>query len=94
MGIVAAPEVVLHVPNLVDLRRKQENDDLTKIIEKVDNAVGEGKVFSPFLNKAGLVKSLSGRKSVFEFKTNEFLDLREKFMGIADKIEEWANVRQ
>ena len=94
MGIVAAPEVVLHVPNLVDLRRKQENDDLTKIIEKVDNAVGEGKVFSPFLNKAGLVKSLSGRKSVFEFKTNEFVELREKFMGIADKIEEWANVRQ
>lgn len=94
MGIVASPEIVLHVPNLVDLRRKQENDDLIKIIEKVDNALGVGKVFSPFLNKAGLVKSLSKRKSVFEFKTNEFLDLREKFMGIADKIEEWANVRQ
>ena len=94
MGIVTAPEVILHVPNLVDLRRKQENEDLTKIIEKVDNAIGVGKVYSPFLNKAGLVKSLSGRKSVFEFKTNEFLDLREKFMGIADKIEEWSNVRQ
>ena len=94
MGIVTAPEVILHVPNLVDLRRKQENEDLTKIIEKVDNAIGVGKVFSPFLNKAGLVKSLSGRKSVFEFKTHEFLDLREKFMGIADKIEEWSNVRQ
>lgn len=94
MGIVTAPEVILHVPNLVDLRRKQENEDLTKIIEKVDNAVGVGKVFSPFQNKAGLVKSLSGRKSVFEYKTNEFLELREKFTGIADKIEEWANVRQ
>ena len=94
MGIVTAPDVVLHVPNLVDLRRKQENDDLTKIISAVENEIGEGKVFSPFLNKAGLVKSLSGRKSVFEFKGQEFSDLREKFMGIAEKIEEWANVRQ
>lgn len=94
MGIVTAPEVVLHVPNLVDLRRKQENDDLTKIIETVENRIGEGKVFSPFLNRAGLVKSLSGRKSVFEFKGQDFSELREKFMGIADKIEEWANVRQ
>jgi chromosome partitioning protein len=94
MGIVAAPNIILHVPNLVDIRRKQENDDLTKIIERVDHVMGEGKVFSPFLNKAGLVKSLSGRKSVFDFKTAEFSDLREKFMGIADKIEEWANVRQ
>jgi chromosome partitioning protein len=93
MGIVAAPEVVLHVPNLVDLRRKQENDDLTKIIERVENEIGEGKVFSPFLNRAGLVKSLSGRKSVFEFKGQDFSELREKFTGIADKIEEWANVR-
>ncbi len=94
MGIVKSPDIVLHVPNLVDLRRKQENDDLTKIIETVDQEIGEGKVFSPFLNKAGLVKSLSGRKSVFDFKGQEFTELREKFTGIAEKIEEWANVRQ
>lgn len=94
MGIVKSPDIVLHVPNLVDLRRKQENDDLTKIVETVENEIGEGKVFSPFLNKAGLVKSLSGRKSVFDFKGQDFNDLREKFIGIADKIEEWANVRQ
>jgi chromosome partitioning protein len=94
MGIVKAPNVILHVPNLVDVRRKQENEDLTKIIETVENEMGEGFVFSPFLNKAGLVKSLSGRKSVFDYKTAEFSDLREKFTGIADIIEEWANVRQ
>lgn len=93
MGIVKAPDVVLHVPNLVDLRRKQENDDLTKIIATVENVVGEGKMYSPFLNKAGLVKSLSGRKSVFEFKGQEFSELRERFSGMADKIEEWASVR-
>lgn len=94
MGIVTAPDVVLHIPNLVDLRRKQENDDLTKIIETVENRIGANLVCSPFLNKAGLVKSLSGRKSVFDFKGQEFSELREKFLGIADKIEEWANVRQ
>ena len=94
MGIVTAPDIVLHIPNLVDLRRKQENDDLTKIIETVENRKGANLVCSPFLNKAGLVKSLSGRKSVFDFKGQEFSELREKFLGIADKIEEWANVRQ
>lgn len=94
MGIVTAPEIVLHVPNLVDLRRKQEQDDLEKIIKSIGEELGEGMVFSPFLNKAGLVKSLSGRKSVFDFKGQDFSELREKFAGIAEKIEEWSNVRQ
>ena len=91
MGIVKAPEVFLHVPNLVDLRRKQESSDLNKIIEAVDEQLGSGKVFSPFLNKAGLVKSLSTRKSVFEFNNSEFHDLQAKFSGIADRIEEWSH---
>ena len=91
MGIVKAPEVFLHVPNLVDLRRKQESDDLAKIIQAIDAELGVGKVFSPFLNKAGLVKSLSSRKSVFDFKTLEFSDLQVKFSGVAQKIEEWSH---
>lgn len=91
MGIVKAPEVFLHVPNLVDLRRKQESDDLTKIIHSIDSEMGEGKVFSPFLNKSGLVKSLSSRKSVFDFKTKDFSDLQEKFSGVAQRIEEWSH---
>jgi chromosome partitioning protein len=91
MGIVKAPEVFLHVPNLIDLRRKQEADDLDKIIHTIDEKLGAGKVFVPFLNKAGLVKSLSGRKSVFEFKTKEFGELQDKFIGVAEKIEEWSH---
>jgi len=94
MGIVKAPEIVLHIPNLVDLRRRQEQDDLMKIINSVEKELGKGMVFSPFLNKAGLVKSLSGRKSVFEYKGQDFNDLRMNFLGIAEKIEEWSNVRQ
>lgn len=91
MGIVKAPEVFLHVPNLVDLRRKQESDDLAKIIQSIDAELGAGKVFSPFLNKAGLVKSLSSRKSVFDFKNLEFSDLQNKFSGVAQRIEEWSH---
>lgn len=94
MGIVKAPDVFLHVPNLVDLRRKQESDDLAKIIQSIDAELGVGKVFSPFLNKAGLVKSLSSRKSVFDFKNQEFSELQDKFSGVAQRIEEWSNERR
>lgn len=91
MGIVKAPEVLLHVPNLVDLRRKQESDDLAKIVKSIDEELGVGKVCSPFLNKAGLVKSLSNRKSVFDFKGQDFSELQEKFSGVAFRIEEWSH---
>lgn len=91
MGIVKTPEIIFHVPNLVDMRRKQESDDLAKIIHSIDQEMGEGKVYSCFLNKAGLVKSLANRKSVFDFKNNEFHELQEKFLGMAQKIEEWSH---
>ncbi len=91
MGIVKSPDIIFHVPNLVDMRRKQESDDLTKIVQSIETELGEGKVFSAFLNKAGLVKSLASRKSVFEFKNHEFSDLQEKFLGMAQKIEEWSS---
>jgi chromosome partitioning protein len=91
MGITKSPEIICHVPNLVDLRRKQESDDLTKIIQSIETELGKGKVYSAFLNKAGLVKSLASRKSVFEFKNNDFTDLQEKFLGMAQKIEDWAH---
>ena len=92
MGIVKKPDVVLHIPNLVDLRRKQEQDDLDKIAQMIESNSSQGSVFCPFLNKAGLVKSLSARKSVFDFRGQDFQDLREKFGNMADKIEEWANL--
>ena len=31
-------------------------------------------------------------KSVFDFKGQDFQELREKFSDVADKIEEWANI--
>jgi len=90
MGIVKEPEVIVHIPNLVDLRRKQEQDDLGKIIETIETQLGSGKVSVPFPNKAGLVKSLSQRKSVFDFKGQDFNELKDQFGTIAQKIDEWA----
>ena len=91
MGIVKSPDIIFHVPNLVDMRRKQESDDLNKIVQSIELELGEGKVYSAFLNKAGLVKSLANRKSVFDFRNNEFSELQEKFLGMAQKIEEWSS---
>lgn len=93
MGIVTVPEIILHVPNLVDLRRKQETEDLNKIVNKIEESMGKEKVSSIFMNKTPLVKSLSERKSVFEFKNKEFKDLQDEFLNIAKKIEVWNHER-
>jgi chromosome partitioning protein len=93
MGIVTVPEIILHVPNLVDLRRRQEADDLTKIVNNIESTMGKEKVSSAFMNKTPLVKSLSERKSVFEFKSKEFKDLQTEFLSVATKIEDWNNER-
>ena len=74
-----------------ELKKERKKANLQKIILAIDRELGEGKVFSPFLNKAGLVKSLASRKSVFDFKTREFGDLQEQFSGVAEKIEDWSH---
>lgn len=89
MGIVTVPEIILHVPNLVDLRRKQESEDLNKIVNKIESTMGKQKVAQAFLNKSPLVKSLAERKSVFDFHNKEFKDLQNEFAHIAESIIEW-----
>jgi chromosome partitioning protein len=91
MEIVKVPEIVLHVPNLVDLRRKQESEDLTKIVNKIESSLGGEKIYGAFMNKTPLVKSLAEKKSVFDFKNKEFKDLQDDFLGMAQKIEEWSH---
>lgn len=93
MGIVTVPEVILHVPNLVDHRRKQEVEDLNMIVGKIEMSMGKDKLSSVFYNKTPLVKSLAEKKSVFEFQNKEFKDLQNEFKTVAFKIEEWNNER-
>lgn len=93
MGIVKVPEIILHVPNLVDLRRKQESEDLNKIVEKIEKSMGQEKVYGAFMNRSPLVRSLSEKKSVFDFNNKDFKDLQGEFRGIAQKIEDWSDAR-
>lgn len=89
MGVGECPQVVAHIPNLVDQRRKQEVADLEKIKSDLVADFGDDTVVEPFRNMAPLVKSQASKKSVYGFKGKEFNDLREKFNVIAHKIEQW-----
>ena len=90
MGIVTAPEVFLHVPNLVDQRRKQEDEDLQSITNFVTGKNKSGKMLSPIYNKSQLVKSLSQKKSVFDYHSKEYLDLQNAFNEVAKEIDLWS----
>lgn len=89
MGVIKAPSVVAHIPNLVDLRRKIECDDLSRIKEELEEEFGVGCVTEPFLNRAPLVRSGAEKKSVFEFNSKEFGALKEQFNDVADRIADW-----
>jgi chromosome partitioning protein len=82
MGVGEAPVILGHIPNLVDLRRKQSRDDFTLIQEEL----ADFKVFPPIPNKVQLVKSSAQGKSIFAYKTAEFLDLKKNFIGMAEHI--------
>lgn len=87
MGVVKVPEILLHVPNLVDARRKQEQDDLVNIVNQLGS---DSKVMEPIHNKSQLVKALGQRKSVYDYSSKEYAPLQESFTKIANVIEEWA----
>lgn len=90
MGVTEIPEVLAHIPNLVDARRKQEMADLQTIEDHLNEEWdGEFKMVSPFYNRSQLVKSQSQRKSVFDFSSKEFIPLQEQFNELATIMQEW-----
>ena len=89
MGIVDVPEILAHVPNLVDNRRKVEEQDLHEIKEMIGERLGEDRVVNPFYNRAQLVKSQASKKSVFDYSSKEYSHLHQQFHEIADIIETW-----
>ncbi len=91
MGIVKAPTILAHIPNLVDGRRKQELSDLATISEELRTLGRGAKIVEPFYNRAGLVKSLSQKKSVFDYNSSEFVSLQQQFSNLSDIVEEWAD---
>jgi len=89
MGMTEVPEVLAHIPNLVDLRRKQEESDLNEIRELLSEELGDVYISKPFFNRAHLVKSLAERKSVYDFNSKEFSSLRGQFDEITSRITSW-----
>jgi chromosome partitioning protein len=85
MGVTRPPQVLAHIPNLVDARRKQESDDLKMICSELEEAFGKGTVVDPFYNRTLLVKSLAKKKSVFDFSAKEFRPLQEQFNILAQR---------
>jgi chromosome partitioning protein len=89
MGVTNTPQILAHIPNLVDSRRKQEGLDLGLIEEDILKHEFKGKLIEPFYNKAQLVKSQAQRKSVFDFQNKEYLPLKKQFSNLASIIQEW-----
>ena len=88
MGIGNSPEVIAYIPNLVDNRRKQEAIDLEEICQRY-NEETLGCEIPPFYNRSTIVKAQAQKKSVFNFKSKDFLELQVQFDSLAKKIEEF-----
>ncbi len=89
MGVTETPKVLAHIPNLVDLRRRQEGEDLERIQGELEEEFGTGSVTEPFINRAPLVRSQAERKSVYDFQSKDFVALQDQFNQIAGKISKW-----
>lgn len=82
MEITSTPKNLGYIPNLFDVRRKQASSDLAHIKE----TLGEATVYEAFTNKVQFGKSLAQRKSVFQFKSNEYKDLQRQFMAMTENV--------
>lgn len=84
MGIVDGPKILGYIPNLVEGRRKQVNEDF----ELIKQEIGEDLIFSSIPNRVQLVKSSAMKKSVFDFQSKEYNELQGQFIQMAQHIQE------
>ena len=89
MGITTTPEILAHIPNLVEGRRKQDLKDLARIGNEIIGDFGKSQLVEPFKNKAQMSKALAQNKSVFDFHSKEYLPLQNQFNLMADIIVDW-----
>src|SRR5690606_2606660 len=83
MQICSVPKNLGYIPNLFDSRRKQAGLDMEKIKETLKSGV----IHTAFYNKVQFGRSLAQRKSVFDYKGAEFVELQKQFSNLADSIE-------
>jgi chromosome partitioning protein len=87
MGISETPKTIGYIPNLFESRRKQAQVDL----ERMKLEFNEGVMFEPFYNKAPMARAMAQNKSVFSYDSQEYTDLKEQFLKVADLVEESFN---
>lgn len=84
MEIVEVPKVLGFVPNLVEARRKQTYSDFEKIQKRVG---GQAPIFSAIPNRVQIVKASAQKKTVFDFNSKEYAELKDCFHNIGEQIE-------
>lgn len=86
MGVGAAPTVLGYIPNLVDIRRKQVGLDFAQIKQELEG-LGQAPVYDGFPNKVQLVKASALGKTVFDYQSREYQELKQQFLAMAKQIE-------
>ncbi len=87
MGLVNAPRVLAHIPNLVDSRRKLESADLAEIEAVFSAGESQAPFSSVFYNRGSLLKAQSQKRSVFHYNSKEFRPLQDQFGELAGMIQ-------
>ncbi|MEX0799146.1 MAG: AAA family ATPase [Bacteriovoracaceae bacterium] len=83
MGITSVPKNLGYIPNLFETRRKQANEDF----ESIQGQFSDAHVYAPFANRANFAKSMSSKKSVFDFQARDYKELQGQFLNMASEIE-------
>lgn len=88
MGISDDLKILGYIPNLVDKRRKTTEQELERIKDDLTNSLGQENInlYGPFPNKVQLVRASNEQKSVFDFKTKDYLEVQEKFNEMASSV--------
>ena len=83
MGIVETPKILGYIPNLFEGRRKKSREDF----EHIRDEFTDGEIFAPFLNRATFAKSMSQRKSVFDYEAIDYKELQNQFLDVVKSVE-------
>lgn len=88
MGVERLPKILGYVPNLVDARRKLTSAELDLITQDLLPESGESvPMFAPIANRVQLTRAQADRKSVFQFHSKEFTELKHQFLDFAQAVE-------
>jgi chromosome partitioning protein len=82
MELVPAPKILAYIPNMVDERRKTTNHSLERFTETLPSKL----LMGPLKNRALLAKAQAEQKSIYDFKSKDFLDLQVYFSTLAKRI--------